>query len=372
MSKMHIVGLFFVGALFNIKVGLPIVFGLIIMFFKKAKLSNTYEVIAFLLLFKLFCILMIHFLIGTRNDDLYLVRLITQDIILLIMLFVPLSRVSVVHILMPIVFLFLIDFMFNISLILFDVDPLGRTVGLRPDDVLLRVGGVFNHPFASINISASAFIIGVFLRSKTIMFFALLALFLTGSMRGPLIGFSILVCSFLLYFRFKKWLCIIVILGFVGTVVIATAISSNNAEHTSGNNLRIISWNNALTNIVKNPIFGKHIYPGDAIGWIGNVHFSQRNAESQFLQYALDFGIGVAMINLLIFYFLIRLNLNKYYSGGRSWEAFSAALMILVAFSDYFYGSFYGSILPQFVFAIIVISYKGSRNIQFFNNPKQL
>jgi hypothetical protein len=375
---MHLFGFFLVVALFNIKVGLPMVFGFIMIFLKKAKLTKTHEIIALLLLFKLFCILIIHFTIGSRDDDLYLPRLITQDVILLLMLFIPLNRVSVLHILTPIVFLFSIDFVFNLYTIFFEEDPLSRIPAFRMDDILPRVGGIFNHPFASINISASAFFIGVFLRSKKIMFFSLAALFFTGSMKGPLMGILILVCAFILYFRFKKWLCIILILGFVGTVFITTYISANNAEYLSGNYFRALAWTGALSNIVENPIFGTHFYSiGESItlGEIGTFSeylFNHRNAESQFLQYALDFGIIVAMINPLIFYILIRLNIYKYYLFDRSWEAFSAALMTLVVFSDYFYGSFYGTVLPQFVFAIIVLSYKGSRNMQFFNNPKQL
>ena len=376
---MHVFGFFLVASLFNIKVGLPIVFGFIVIFFKKAKLSKTYEVIAFLLLFKLICIFIIHFTIGTRDDGFYLPRLITQDIILLLMLFITLTRVSVLHILTPIVFLFLIDCIFNVSALLFSVDPVGRiSSSLRVDDILYRLGGVFNHPFASINISTSAFFIGVFLRSKKIMFFALGALFLTGSMKGPLMGILILVCAVVLYFRFKKSLCIIVILSFVGTVFIATIISGVNSEYMSGNYLRVMSWGSVLPNIVENPIFGTHIFPkGDStiigvLGTLGQYLFSYRNAESQFLQYALDFGIVVAMINPLIFYILIRLNINKYYLFDRSWEALAATLMTLVVLSDYFYGSFYGSVLPQFVFAIIVISYKGSRDMHVFKHSKEL
>jgi len=45
-----------------------------------------------------------------------------------------------------------------------------------------------------------------------------------------------------------------------------------------------------LSHIVENPIFGTHIFPEGYHGWAGDVHYSTRNAESQFLQYALDLG----------------------------------------------------------------------------------
>jgi hypothetical protein len=53
---------------------------------------------------------------------------------------------------------------------------------------------------------------------------------------------------------------------------------------------KVISWSNALSHIVENPIFGTHIFPEGYHGWAGDVHYSTRNAESQFLQYALDLG----------------------------------------------------------------------------------
>ena len=372
MNRMSIFGILLVGALANIKIGLPILIGFLVVFFKKARLPKTYEVIAFLLLLKLFWILSTHFLIGTRADDLYLPQLIAQDIILLLMLFISLGRVSVARILTPIIFLFAIDFIFNISILLFDVDPLGRTVGLRVDDILPRAGGVFNHPFASINISAVAFFIGVFLKSKKIMFFALCALLLNGSMRGPLTGVLILFSAFLLYYHLNKRVIVTMLLGFAAAVFLATFISASNAEYISGNYLRIISWTNALSHIVENPILGTHIFPEGEHGWVGDVHYSTRNAESQFLQNALDFGIIVAMINPLIFYILMHLNIKRFYSVDRSWERASAILMIMTVFSDHFYGSFYGSILTQFVFSVIVISYTKSRRVQFFNNSKNL
>lgn len=369
---MSIFGILLVGALANIKIGLPILIGFVVMFFKKARLPKTYEVIAFLLILKLFWMLSTYFLIGTRTGDLYLPQLIAQDIILLLMLFISLERVSVARILTPIIFLFTLDFIFNISILLFDADPLGRTVGLRVDDILPRVGGVFNHPFASINISAVAFFIGVFLKSKKIMLFALSALLLNGSMRGPLLGILILLSAFLLYSHLNRKMIVVVLLSFVATVFLATYISASNTEYISGDYLRIISWSGALNHIVENPILGTHIFPEGEHGWAGNTIYSTRNAESQFLQYALDFGIIVATINPLILYILMHLNIKRFYSVDRSWERASATLMIMTVFSNYFYGSFYGSILTQFVFSVIVISYTKSRRVQFFNNSKKL
>ena len=372
MNRMSIFGILLVGTLVNIKTGLPILIGFVVMFFKKARLPKAYEVIAFLLILKLFWMLSTYFLIGTRTGNLYLPQLVAQDIILLLMLFISLRRVSVVRILTPIIFLFAIDFIYNISIILFGMDPIGRTVGLRVDDILPRAGGVFNHPFASINISAAAFFIGMFLKSKKIMFFALCALMLNGSMRGPLTGVLILYSAFLLYSHLNKRVIIIMLLSFVAAVFLVTYISANNAEYISGNYLRIISWGNALSHIVENPILGTHIFPEGEHGWVGDVHYSTRNSESQFLQNALDFGIIVAMINPLIFYILMHLNIKRFYSVDKSWERGSATLMIMTVFSDYFYGSFYGTILTQFVFSVIVISYTKSRRVQFFNNPKRL
>ncbi len=359
INKGHMFGILLAVSPLNLKVGIPVLIFFIINFFKKARLPKTYQFIVFLLLLKLVWITLAHLSMGTSSTYSVL-QLIIYDLILLLMMFIALDRINVSRIFTPIILLFLVDLFFNLSIIFFNVDPLGRQ---GADIIFQRLVGVFGHPYATINISTVAFFIGVFFRSKALMVVALASLFMTASLRGPLMGCLILVSIFLLYFRFNRRLIFFTLLGFVALTVLATIIHANSSAYDTGNYLRVVKWNNALMHIVNNPIIGTQIFPEGEFSYVGDISYSLRNAESMFLGSALDFGIIVAMITPIIFYILMQINIKRFYSSNGSWRALSAALITMIMFTDYFYGSFYGSILPQLIFAILAISHQGLRRL---------
>ena len=358
IKKKHVFGILLTASPLNLKFGIPVLVFFIISFFKKTRLPKTYQFIVFLLLLKIAWIAVAHLLIGTSST--YSVfQLIIYDFILLLMMFITLDRASVSAIFTIIILLFLVDLIFNLNNIFFDVDLLGRHVEVGV--IFKRLIGVFGHPYATINISVVAFFIGVFFRSKTLMIVALISLFMTASLRGPLAGIVILVSYFLLYCRFNRRIIFFTLLGIIALVFFATVIHANYSAQDTGNYFRALKWGHALTHIIDSPIIGTQIFPEGEYAWVGNIKYSTRNAESMFLGNALDFGVIVAMITPTILYILMRINIKRFYYSDKSRGALSAALVSMFAFSDYFYGSFYGSILPSLFFSILVVSHKGLR-----------
>jgi hypothetical protein len=330
-------------------------------FFRAKILPKTYKLIALLLVFKITWILLVFFLM--KSGDFYPVfRIIVYDLMILLTLFFVFDRNVINFIFMPMILLFLVDFSFNFSMFFFKIDLLGRyVVGSNFDNLL----GVFNHPYVSVHISVVAFIIGVFFRSKVLMVAALASLFATSSLRGPITGFLILSFMFFLHIRLSVRLIIFACLLFVALVFILTVLNAD-AAATNSSQLRVLKWSSALSYIVENPVFGANISPeNEYTSWNGVV-YSEKNAESIFLDRSLHFGIVTSVISPVIIYMLIRINVKRFYFD-RSHSSLSAALISIITFIDYFYGSFNGSVLYLMVFAILSISHKGSRNVSSEN-----
>ena len=92
------------------------------------------------------------------------------------------------------------------------------------------------------------------------------------------------------------------------------------------------------------------------------IEYSTRNYESNFLGHAVDYGMPIALITPIILFILMQINIKRFYSYDCHWSSFAAALMSAFAFVDYFYGTFYGSIIAMSAYSLIVISNKGLRN----------
>jgi hypothetical protein len=333
----------------------------IVTLFRGKRLPKTYKIIALLLVFKIIWIASTYFLI--KNGDFYPVfRIIVYDLIILLMLFFIFDKNVVKSMFIPVIFVFLIDFSFNFSMFFFNIDLLAR---YAPDYAFRGLVGVFNHPYVSIHISVVTFIIGVFFRSKVLMVAALAVLFATQSLRGPITGFLILSFMFFLRIRLSTGLIFFASLLFVTLVFIMTILHAD-AAATNSSYLREVKWSSALSYIVENPIFGANFLPENEHASVNGVYYSLKNAESIFLGRALDFGIITAVINPIIFYILMKINVKRFYRDGSN-GSLSAALISIITFIDYFYGSFNGSILYLTIFSILSISHKGLRDVSSEN-----
>lgn len=82
--------------------------------------------------------------------------------------------------------MFLIDFLFNLSIHLFGLDLFERSGALRPGDYVTRFGGIYGHPFVITHIAIVAAIAAVALRKRWMFVLAFIGFLINGTMRSPL------------------------------------------------------------------------------------------------------------------------------------------------------------------------------------------
>lgn len=289
----------------------------------------------------------------------YMLQLSASGIILTAMVFVSMSVSFIDKMLRSVYLLFLIDFCFNLSIYVFGVDPFGRSAGVRPGDLVPRVGGIFGHPFYSVNIATVALISGVFLNKKNMIYLAILGLIINGTFRSPLMLALTALVFVSLKFRLK--LCNINILSiiFVSCVFGATFMTAVvNDGFVSGNYLRVAAWLNAIQNIAQNPIFGAHIFTKGSFDEMSlDTIIEYGIAESSYLQLALDFGILAAVLNMVVLYLIMRINVAKFYKNNGDRCGIATAAFSIIAFADSFYGTLYGSVFTAFVYAALCLSF---------------
>ena len=114
------------------------------------------------------------------------IRIFFPDILLIIFAFLKPSKKFIQSYFEVLYLLFLCDFLFNLSIVLFGSDLLGRVGALRPGDFFQRVGGIFGHPFTSVQITVVAVICATALNKRGLLILALLGLFINGTLKAPL------------------------------------------------------------------------------------------------------------------------------------------------------------------------------------------
>ena len=356
MIKGFFFGLALVLTLIKLSIGLPALLLYIIMHIKELRTTRLKFIILLLIVFKIIWMILIHILLSNKSHF-SLLQTLTPDIILSSMLLLRINLIFLKGFFIPLICLFIVDFIFNLSLYLFGFDLVGRGQALRDDDFLPRLSGVFGHPFYSINISFVSFIIGFFIKSKLLIFASLLSLFATGSLRGPLTGVLILVILVLVYFDFKKRNMLLVFFAFASCVFLVTIFSAENAQYVSGNYLRVIAWKNALIHIINNPILGYHSFlPGDFTVMNVETIINYGISESAYLQYALDFGLIPMLITIIVFFILFTSSYRQL-KFDRCKENTAIYIFACVALVDSAYGTIYGSVYTTVVYSALLVSY---------------
>jgi hypothetical protein len=351
-------GLLLILSLYNLSIGLPIFFVYILLFMSHG-ITRSNMLIFIMVLAQILWIVIITLTYKT-TPFLILMQQCSTSAILILMMFTPLSARFINGMLKSLAYLFIVDLIFNISLIIFGVDLLGREAQLRPGDFFPRIGGVFGHPFYSANISSVALISGLFLRKRWLIYLSALALLFNGSFRAPLIFLVIVLTFYVVKLKLKMYWIIAFIIAIVAGVVALTAYTASADENfVNGNYLRIVAWTHAIQNIVANPFTGTHSFQNSVYD-IMNVDtiINYGIAESMPLQVAQDYGIPAALIGLLILFLIMKRNVFYIYKKNTSYHRITAAILSIVFLVDSFYGTFYGSVLTTFVFASICISLK--------------
>ncbi len=358
VHKGTLFGLLIVASTINLTLGLTVLL-LISLFLHYSKPTRSDgELLLFLLLIKILWIISIDIMFS-ESPLYYILYVIAPDIILLVALFSRFSFSYVRHVLRLLYLLFLVDISFNIFTLLTGADPLGRVPGSRPDDIIMRMGGVFGHPFYSVNITLIGMICAIVLQKKTLIILSAVGFLINGTFRSPLMLSLILMIYILHRYHFGPVVKYGAYFLFISSVFATTFISTLSSDFESGNVFRVIAWVNAVTHIMENPVIGTHTFlsgPFDHMS--AETIISYGIAESPILQLGLDYGLVPMILTIVVLAIIVNKN-SCYYersSHGDKGGDLGASIMASVVFIDAFYGSAYGSMLVTFVFGILCVS----------------
>lgn len=343
----------------NMAYGLPATLAYAALILRKRLFPNEYYYIFILTLVKAGWMVAVYLIYS--NKSMYsMLQLMAQDAIFILMLFIPTNTSFLKQFLRPAIYLFIIDFLFNISIAVFGFDPLGRGGGLRPGDFIPRLGGLFGNPVYTVSITTAAFIIGVSLSKKWLIYMSAVGLLINGTQRAPLTLVLILVMWFLLKNMVRARIVYLICLCFVAAVFLVTYYSAMQAEDVSGNLLRVIAWGNSIEKIILSPIAGYHDFlSGEFEEMSVDTILDFGITESPYLQIAVDFGVLPAIISLYTIYLIFKRCIKLYYYDSRNHYYFASALFSGVVFADRFYGSIYGGMFVTFIYCALCVSFRG-------------
>ncbi len=357
MSAWAIFGVVLCVGLANMAYGLPLALFYAVCFLKKRRLSNGYEHICILIIIKMMWICAVHLLLSNKSPYSVL-QLLAQDVIMILMLFLPTTKQVLESLFRPAIYLFIIDLMFNLSTVFFGLDPLGRGGGMREGDLIPRLGGLFGNPVYTVSVTTAALFIGVFSGKKWLIFLSMIGLLINGTQRAPLTLLLVLFVMILLKFRFRTSILYPFYYCFGALVFLVTIYSASQAEYVSGNFLRVLAWTNSIEKIPQSPITGDHSFlPGQFEDMSIDTILDYGIAESPYLQIALDFGILPAIISFYILFFISKRWIKLYYRSPNNSSYFACAAFSSVIFVDRFYGSLFGGMFATFIYCALCVSF---------------
>lgn len=366
-NKYILLGLILVLGTINIAVGL-VALCLYVILTLRLTSSPRYNLITIFLSIKIVIIMVIHILYSQKSTF-SLIQTLSTDILFLLFLFVKIDVIDFRKLLYPLVALFFLDLTFNLSTVIFGVDPIGRGAGFRPGDFIPRLNGVFGSPLATVAISVSAIFMGFLLQKRWLIVLGLFAILINGTFRAPLTAILIVSYFILLKMRFRFSLLVFSSFIFASLVVVATVFSAIQAGgidgsgtgFVTGNQLRVIAWTHALEKIPASPWIGTHTFSsGDFEMSIDTIR-EFGIAEAPWLQLALDYGVIVALLDFLALFMLVKINIKRFYENNNNPFYFGVALFTIVMVTERFYGVLYGTFFLTSIFFLACVSARGRR-----------
>lgn len=363
----HAIGPLLVLALYDQTFGLPLLLIYILLIIKPTLPDKLLFLLQALFAIKIIWIVGINFYFK-RYEWIHIVKIICPDLLFIFLSLYRISTDALSKIIKSIFVLFIIDFFFNFYTYFTGTDLLGRTYGLRPYENSLRLGGIFGNPIYTVTISVVTILCGFAYNYRIISLFAFVNLAINSTQRAPLTIIVLLYTAFLLYKKVGSKVYYTALSLVPVAVVLVTSISAallsdqlhlSGDSFKSGNMLRVDAWISSVTNIINNPILGTHSFKnGIYAGELGQVITDYGVAESQYLQYAVDFGLLPMIIALFVSIYLMVKARNAYLLNSTNYF-FACALGTSFVFIDSFYGCVYGGTLFTFVYySLILNAYK--------------
>ena len=358
-----IFGMLLVFGLSNVKIGLPLILGYLILTgnYSKPVLSNKDIWIFSLIIIKIVWLATVHFFYKSASPDslFYFARLISMDLIFLIVLCIRREEKFFYGLAIPIFGLFFIDAIFNITTLVHHAHLLGRISRVPPEDYLPMLGGFFSHPFYSINISVIAMLFAFYLKKKWLVALTMLNVLVNGSQRGVLTIIVFWFVYFLIRQRARFIFLLLASITAAAGVFVACYCYTIIFPGWGANYVRILAWQNALATIPQSCFIGY----AHTVGYSHIFRYKEivtpANAESAYLQYALDYGMPAALLHFAILYSIFQRNIREFIRPmliGSEQFKFIAAIFACLAFIDTFYGTLIGSVLTSVCFGLFVLT----------------
>lgn len=382
-----VIGLLLLLTIVRQAVGLPLLLIYLIAIGGLVRPSKEYLVIAALLILK---IVFISVICKNNLGDINALNLkewfrrIVIDLILLMMVFIRLRPDIKKSFYYFCIVLGILDLSCNIYAHIYGVSWGGVSFDKRPGDWVGRSGGFFGHTFYSINISLTALFSALLLKNRYLVPLLLLSavnLFLAGSQRGLLALALAIVFYSLFYWRVKTIYIYLVSALIVAAVFLGVAnIAAHHPELTSHNE-RFFLWGYGYQALISNWQHASdylRINPEVFITQTSNLMKSQLylntslfffNAESYYLSEAVNYGLLVSLLSIVVFFKIYKINSkcndallkltsskNKEISATLSPQAnpiWVSLLLSFLIFLDGFYGYLIGAILITFFYATV-------------------
>ena len=360
MTNGLIFGFILIAGLANGSIGMPLALGLLLLTSRALHWNREATILAALLALKVGWIGSV-FLLRGAPQPFSLVMLLAFDFTLLITTLVRRPNRFIAGLCLPLLILFLGDFFFNIWAVATGSDPFGREASFRPGDFLPRLGGLFYHPFYSINISIVTMLFTLLFWKRWICKAAFVAAVVNIGVNGSLRGSVLLVVFFAMMFLLRRRMPF-AMLFFSGILVAtgvfyATVFSTDYLPSGSGNHFRVFAWKNALSVIWAHPISGEGTFQTGPLYAINEETLQEFGiAESFYLDVAIRYGAVPALAHLAVLSFVFWTSVSALYrEEGQSGHRlrFVRAVFAGVAFVDSFYGTFLGSVLTSICFGVL-------------------
>ena len=354
-------GWVFVLTLVDVYVGLPVLLAWMFVMSGPLSLPRSQLAIFVLLTMKVAWIVGVHLAYNPAALT-SILPLLGVDVILIASMLVRRDESFLRGMTWPVMVLFLVDVLFNVSTLALGTDPLGREPGARVEDILPRLGGVFGHAFYSINISIVALLFAALRGYRVMLLVAVANIALNGSFRGWLtLAIGILVVA-LLWARLGRWKIVTVGALAAAAVFAATVYSAQAAGELTGNFFRVHAWVTALGKIEENPVVGTHTFARGELPGIDESTIEDFGiAESAYLNYAVHYGLFPAIAHLGVVLLILLKCLRQLYQYRRReapMAVYLAALLAGVVFIDSFYGTVLGQVLTTVVVGLFCLSYR--------------
>jgi hypothetical protein len=368
-------------------IGLPLLFMYLIAIGGLVKPRKEYLVIAVLLIIKIIIITIIckNNLQDMNEPNLKeWFRRIIIDVILLFMIFIRLKPSIKKGFYYFCIALGILDLICNIYAHIHGVSWSGVPFDKRPGDFFGRSGGFFGHTFYSINISLAAFFSALLLQNRylaPLLSLSAANLILAGSQRGPLALAVIVILSTFFYWRVKTIYIYLASASIVAVVFLGVANIAAHHPELVAHNQRIFLWGYGHEALISNWQHVSNylrINPEVFITQTSNLMKSSLylntslfffNAESYYLSEAVNYGLLVSLLSIVIFFRIYKINskcsdaLLKFISSNnekisatlspKAKPIWFAPLLSLFIFLDGFYGYLIGATFITFFYAMV-------------------